>query len=153
MDRADWDTAIKMPIAQIPGGSANALACCIAHMSNECYKGLAIEKFAAHMAFYMSKCTPKPMDLAAIQLCDGRLVHAFLNVEWAIVADVDLESEKLRYMGNLRFLVGAVKRILSKFPIIHSNEMLCCSSNSLKLFLLQNRFAYISGPSVVCACR
>ena len=113
MNRPDWREAIKTPVGQIPGGSANALACCTAHLTNEAFKNMSLGRFAASMAFYYSKSKPAPLDLVTIQLSNKRLIHSFLNVEWAIVADVDLESEKYRFLGNSRFLVGALKRILS----------------------------------------
>jgi sphingosine kinase len=40
-------------------------------------------------------------------------VHSFLEFEWAIVADIDLESEKYRFLGGLRFTVSAIKRIIN----------------------------------------
>ena len=114
MSRADWQEAIKVPINQLPGGSANALACCTAHLSKETFQDISLEKFASSMAFYYSKAEPEPLDLMTIQLCNKEIVHSFLTVEWAFIADVDLESEKYRYLGGMRFTVGAVLRLLSK---------------------------------------
>jgi sphingosine kinase len=67
------------------------------------------------MSFNLIRATPKPMDLTRFQLADKSIVHSFLCLEWAIIADVDLESEKYRFLGGLRFAVGAIKRILSRF--------------------------------------
>ena len=114
MSRPDWQEAIKMPVNQLPGGSANALACCTAHLSKEMFQDLSLEKFASSMAFYYSKAEQVPLDLIAIQLCNREIVHSFLTVEWAFIADVDLESEKYRYLGGMRFTVGAILRILSE---------------------------------------
>ena len=114
MSRPDWPRAIQTPIGQLPGGSANALACCISFLTGEAYKNMSLANFAASMAFYYSKCKPAPMDLVTVQLANKKIIHSFLTVEWAIVADVDLESEKYRFLGNTRFLVGALKRILSE---------------------------------------
>ena len=114
MARDDWQTAIKTPLGHIPAGSANGLASTIAYLNNEIFQNISLEYFASTMAFNLNKYTAKPLDLVAIQLENGTLLHSFLNVEWAIIADVDLESEKYRYLGALRFLVGALSRILSK---------------------------------------
>lgn len=115
MDRPDWEQAIKIPICQIPGGSANALACCLSYAYNEPFRNINLEQFATCMSFSLIRATPSPMDLVRIQLHDKSIVHSFLNLEWAIIADVDLESEKYRYLGGMRFVVGAIKRILSNF--------------------------------------
>jgi sphingosine kinase len=115
MERDDWRRAIQIPIAQIPGGSANALACCAAYITGECFKGLSLESFATQTAFNISKAVSTPLDLVKFELFDRQIIYSFLTFEWAIVADVDLESEKYRYLGGMRFLVGAFKRICSKF--------------------------------------
>lgn len=111
MDRPDWRRAMRIPIGQIPGGSANALACCVAYSSGEVYSGLSLESFATQTAFNISKSISVPLDLVRIELFDKSVIYSFLALEWAIVADVDLESEKYRYLGAMRFAVGALKRI------------------------------------------
>ena len=113
MERADWETAIKTPITQIPGGSANALACNLAYMSEEIFRTLKLDEFSTLMTFSLLKASPTPLDLISIQLANGTVLQSFLTVEWAIIADVDLESEKYRFLGDLRFSIGGLKRILS----------------------------------------
>ena len=53
------------------------------------------------------------MDLVAVDTSKKRL-YSFLSVAWGIIADVDIESERYRRLGNARFTVGAVVRIVSK---------------------------------------
>ena len=113
MDRDDWEVAIKTPVGQLPGGSANALSICVSYLSDECYTNLTLENFATSMAFNLVKSQPQPMDLISIQLCDNRIIHSFLSIEWAIIGDVDLESENYRFLGGYRFLFGVLNRILS----------------------------------------
>ncbi|RMZ93189.1 sphingosine kinase 1 [Brachionus plicatilis] len=113
MERKDWPTAIKTPLGHIPGGSANALSCCVAYLSKEVFKGMSIESFAAQTCFNLTKSLANPLDLVAFELSDRRIVHSFLSFEWAIIADVDLESEKYRFLGGMRFALGAVKRIIN----------------------------------------
>lgn len=129
MKRSDWQEAIKIPIGQLPGGSGNALSSSIAYAAKEAHGNLSIESFAMHMAFLTAKYDVLPMDLAAFDFTmpkdkrkinnnklllesNGR-IYSFLTLEWAIVADVDLESEKYRFLGGLRFVVGAVNRIIN----------------------------------------
>ena len=113
MSRPDWSKAIKIPICQIPGGSANGLACSSAFITKECYINISMEKFASQMAFNMVKAISCPLDLVTFQLINNKLVHSFMEFEWAIVADIDLESEKYRFLGGLRFTVSAIKRIIN----------------------------------------
>lgn len=110
--RADATEAIKIPIAQIPGGSANALACSLSYIANETFRNLTLDEFATAMTFNLIKSKPIPLDIVSIQLCDKTVIQSFLSVQWAIIADVDLESEKFRYLGEMRFTIGAIKRIL-----------------------------------------
>lgn len=39
-------------------------------------------------------------------------LFAFLSVTWGFVSDVDIESEKFRFLGGTRFLLGAIIRII-----------------------------------------
>lgn len=114
VSRKDWKTAIKMPIGQIPAGSANGLSSSIAFLNDENIKDVSLDAFASMMTFRMLKSRPAPIDIIKLQLENGSILHSFLNVEWAIVADVDSESESYRFLGGLRFIIGALLRILSK---------------------------------------
>jgi hypothetical protein len=38
--------------------------------------------------------------MAVIDTCDGHRVFSFLSIEWAIIADVDCDSEKYRFLGK-----------------------------------------------------
>lgn len=40
--------------------------------------------------------------------------YAFLSVGWGLVADIDIESEKFRALGESRFTVQALQRVLGK---------------------------------------
>ena len=117
MERSDWEKAIKMPISQIPGGSANALACCASYLANETFRNISLESFATSMTFSLIKSHTVPLDLMRIQLADKTVLPSFLSIEWAFIADLDLESEKYRFLGDMRFTVGALQRILSKYKI------------------------------------
>lgn len=114
MNRPDWSTVIKIPVGQLPGGSANGLACTISYLTNEYYKDLGTPEFSALMAFYFTKSVPSPMKLMRIQLESGKILHSFLNVEWGLAGDVDLESERYRFLASQRFLVGTLARLISK---------------------------------------
>lgn len=55
------------------------------------------------------------MDMVAIDTIEGRVL-SFLSVTWGIIADIDIESERFRKLGNARFTVeGLYKIFISKF--------------------------------------
>jgi hypothetical protein len=59
-----------------------------------------MENFVIQSAILIATHQVIPFDLAIIDTCDGQRVFAFLSVEWAIIADVDCDSEKYRFLGN-----------------------------------------------------
>jgi sphingosine kinase len=122
MDRDDWQSAIHTPVGQLPGGSGNALACCVSYLAREQYANLNLESFVMHSAFLTAKHNILPLDLIGIHLSttnesysklkDPYFIYSFLSLEWALIADIDSESENYRFLGGLRFTVGAIKRVL-----------------------------------------
>eukprot|EP00698_Gefionella_okellyi_P023838 TRINITY_DN8256_c0_g1_i1.p1 TRINITY_DN8256_c0_g1~~TRINITY_DN8256_c0_g1_i1.p1 ORF type:complete len:600 (-),score=113.94 TRINITY_DN8256_c0_g1_i1:50-1849(-) len=101
MQRSDWRRAVRTPLAVIPGGSGNALAAAL-----KC-----IDPVTA--AFAVAKGLPIPLDVMQIQQDNHIPRFAFLHVTWALISDVDIETEKLRWLGPLRFTLGALKAIAS----------------------------------------
>ena len=71
-----------------------------------------LERPVLHATFQLAKHTVLPMDLVAVDTCAGQRLYSFLSVAWGIVADVDIESERFRSLGNARFTLGAVIRIV-----------------------------------------
>ena len=70
-----------------------------------------LEKPVLHATFLVAKHKVVPMDLVSVETCTGQRLYSFLSVAWGIIADVDIESERFRSLGNARFTVGAVVRI------------------------------------------
>ena len=76
-------------------------------------------------------------------------LYAFLSVTWGMVSDVDIESEKYRCLGETRFLIGAIAKIIglrkyrgriSYLPVDHT------------LHGGENNLAFNSSPGeVVCS--
>lgn len=72
------------------------------------------------------RCTTTPMDLVCVQLSGGRSllpknscletkclnyissIYSFLSAGWGFISDVDIESEKLRWMGDTRYLEDSI---------------------------------------------
>lgn len=53
------------------------------------------------------------MDLTELQLeyQPEKKLYMFLSLSWAIISDIDLNSERLRCMGEPRFTVWALYRV------------------------------------------
>lgn len=133
MERPDWEQAMKMPIGTLPGGSGNALCVSMLHAAGygstsvyhshseniiHFHSSLIREPYSdnllSHATFALVKHDVVPMDLIAVETSSGKRLYSFLSVAWGIVSDVDIESEKYRSMGNTRFTVGVVSRIISE---------------------------------------
>lgn len=111
MERPDWEEAIRMPLAILPGGSGNALAASVHHYSGS--TPVSSEELLTSCGFLLCKGLVSRMDLVSIQLASGSQVFSFLSLAWGFVADVDIESEKYRHVGAARFTVGTLVRLAS----------------------------------------
>ncbi|KAJ1906085.1 Sphingosine kinase 1, partial [Tieghemiomyces parasiticus] len=100
MSRLDWRDAIKIPLGIIPGGTCNGLAKSIDVGSVEAAT-LAVIKGRTHAT-----------DVMAVSRPDGSVTYGHLNMLWGIIADMDIESEKLRWAGSLRMNIWGVVRLL-----------------------------------------
>ncbi|XP_053309599.1 sphingosine kinase 1 [Spea bombifrons] len=109
MERPDWTNAIKKNLAILPGGSGNALAASINHYSG--HQQVTGTKLLTNCAFVLCKGQPQPLDLVSLTTSSGKRIFSFLSLAWGFVSDVDIESEKYRFLGDLRFSVGTFVRL------------------------------------------
>lgn len=101
--RADARRALQtVAVAHVPCGSGNALAC----------NTLGTPK-ASLAALAIVKGVPTPMDLVSITQGSTRSL-SFLSQTLGVMAEADLGTEHLRWMGEHRFTYGTVKQILKK---------------------------------------
>lgn len=70
--------------------------------------------FVKHAALLLTRCIPQALDLLYVQSLTYQR-YAFLSFGWGIIADIDIESEKFRKLGENRFTVGALQRVLGRF--------------------------------------
>ncbi|KYQ90810.1 sphingosine kinase [Tieghemostelium lacteum] len=99
MARDDWKDAVKINLALIPGGTGNGLACSIG-LSDPMSAALAVVRGYS-----------RPLDVSIISQGESKWC-SILSLTWGIISDVDIESEKYRYLGPLRLQIGAAIRIL-----------------------------------------
>lgn len=103
MSRSDWQTAIKLPLGIIPGGTGNGFCKTLLELSQEAYHPL-------NAAFLIAKGRQQSFDLATVKQNDQEY-YSFLSLAWGLISDADIESEKLKYLGSLRFDVYALMLI------------------------------------------
>lgn len=93
-----------MTIGHIGSGSGNGLATSFLRLSKE-----AVDPLNA--AYLIVKNFRRPLDLLSVAQSGQPLKFAFLSFSWAMISDIDFESEKYRYCGGFRFTFVAVLRI------------------------------------------
>ena len=98
MQRPDWKTTIKIPLAPIPSGTSNALAATMGLSS------VPMAAFAVAKGFY------RAMDLVSV-FQDQKRYFSFLSLTWSSIADIDIGTENIRWMGAMRNYFGALKMI------------------------------------------
>lgn len=92
----------KVAVALLPGGSGNAMAW------NLCGTGSV-----SLAALTVVKGIRTPLDLVSITQGDTRKL-SFLSQSYGMIADSDLGTEHLRWMGSARFTYGFIVRLLGK---------------------------------------
>lgn len=104
MRRPDWEVAIKIPLGVIPTGSGNALSLSALYATGQPHD-LTSSIFAVIRGKLLD------LDICSVVTPTEKL-FAFLSVTWGLVSDVDIESEKFRFLGETRFLLGAIIRVI-----------------------------------------
>jgi sphingosine kinase len=100
MSRPDRETAIKLPLGTIPGGTGDGLAKSLLESAGESYNPL-------NAAFMIAKGRQQSLDLATVTQ-NGKKYYSCLSLAWGLVSEIDIESEKLKFLGALRFDVYAL---------------------------------------------
>jgi len=94
----------------ISSGSGNGLAKSVCFVSKEEYSII-------NEIYIIIKNYQRPLDLSTIinteqsQQSNAPL-FCFLGLSWAMISDIDLDSEKYRWMGSTRFTVSAIANIM-----------------------------------------
>ncbi|EFC42329.1 predicted protein [Naegleria gruberi] len=108
--RKDWKNVFdRVRIGHIPGGTSNALA---VFSGSQVKSGKpAVPEMAA---FIIARGFHQPMDLlSCFQEANKRYI-SFLSITWSAIADVDIGTENMRWLGAARNTVGAIKQIMNK---------------------------------------
>ncbi|KAF3928866.1 hypothetical protein ABW20_dc0105969 [Dactylellina cionopaga] len=92
----------KIAVCQLPGGSGNGMCWS--------FTGTDAPSLAA-VALVKGKRTP--FDLVSVTQGDERLL-SFLSQAVGMTAELDLGTENMRWMGNTRFTVGFLQRVITE---------------------------------------
>ncbi|KAI3718831.1 hypothetical protein L6452_19715 [Arctium lappa] len=104
LEREDWAAALKMPLGVIPAGTGNG-------MIKSLLDSVGEPCTAAHAILAAIRGHKRSLDVATIWQGETKF-FSVLMLAWGLVADIDIESEKYRWMGNARISFYALKRIL-----------------------------------------
>ncbi|XP_015379355.1 PREDICTED: sphingosine kinase 2-like [Diuraphis noxia] len=108
MERSDWQRAFEyLTLSVIPGGSGNGMAKSISFETNEPYNPDPILISALNIVSG-NRC---PMDLVRVET-RTQVVYSFLSIGWGFIADIDIESERIRMLGSPRFTIWSIARLI-----------------------------------------
>lgn len=94
LQREDWDTAIKAPLGIIPAGTGNGLSKSILDAVGEMHS-------IQHATFAVIRGHKRLLDVTTVSQGE-RKFFSILMLTWGLIADIDIESEKYRWMGSTR---------------------------------------------------
>ncbi|KAF9101767.1 Sphingosine kinase 1 [Mortierella sp. AM989] len=106
LTRPDWDQARQLPIGIVPAGSGNAIATSIGTRS----------PIVATLAVIRGETSK--LDIFSLSQLDRPRIYSMLMFSWGMMADADIESDKYRWLGSLRFeIAGFIRMIrLRRYP-------------------------------------
>ncbi|KAL1742640.1 ATP-NAD kinase-like domain-containing protein [Schizophyllum fasciatum] len=99
--------ALSIPIAPIPTGSGNGTSLNLL--------GIADGFDVVAAALNAIRGHPMPVDLFSF-VQDGKRSISFMSQALGLMADLDLGTEHLRWMGDARFVYGFIRGVLSQKP-------------------------------------
>lgn len=86
----------RLPLAIVNGGTGNGLFSSLLHHHTEAFTPICA-------TFLLLKAKSiMPADLSLVETADGQRHLSFLSLSFGLIADVDLESEVIRWAGSLR---------------------------------------------------
>lgn len=113
MHHEHWQAAIKVPVGIIPSGSGNGLAYTLIRLKypDSISKSDAI-RVCCDAALQSNSCKT---DLVKLSFGENSTIWSFLSIGWGLLADLDIDSEWLRRMGELRFTIyGLIRSFTSR---------------------------------------
>lgn len=108
MKRPDWATVMRtVALGIIPAGSGNGLAHSVAHLA----KGRMGSPLVN--AVLIAKGNKSPLDICMIDHASRGRLYSFLSLEYGIACEVDIGSEYMRSLGEVRFTLQVLKLLVN----------------------------------------
>lgn len=110
--RADWQQVMTLPIGIIPTGSGNGLAhTLIGHSGVQARSSKEAVQVCCQQITQTETCLS---DLVRLSYSDEKTVlWSFLSIGWGLLANIDVDSDWLRRLGELRFTIYGLVRSLT----------------------------------------
>ncbi|XP_010905064.1 sphingosine kinase 1 isoform X1 [Elaeis guineensis] len=105
LQREDWDAAIKVPLGIIPAGSGNGMAKSLLDSVGDLYS-------VCNATFAVIRGYKRSLDITTVLQGEMKF-FSILMLTWGLVADIDIESEKYRWMGSARFDFYSLLRVMN----------------------------------------
>ncbi|KAJ3670270.1 hypothetical protein LUZ60_010594 [Juncus effusus] len=105
LQREDWKTAIKIPLGIIPAGTGNGMVKSLLHSSGDPYS-------ISNAVFSIIRGHKRALDVTSVVQGETKF-FSVLMLTWGLIADIDIESEKYRWMGSARLDFYCLLRILN----------------------------------------
>ncbi|KAG1831704.1 ATP-NAD kinase-like domain-containing protein [Suillus variegatus] len=136
------DQAFCIPIAPIPTGSGNGMSLNLLGLQD------GLDVCAA--ALNVLKGQPLKTDLFSFTQGNRRRI-SFMSQTIGITADIDIETEHLRWMGDTRFIIGYIRAIIARksCPIELSMKVVEQDKSRMMDVLHARRAGESSSPSSV----
>ncbi|EIE23325.1 hypothetical protein COCSUDRAFT_83701 [Coccomyxa subellipsoidea C-169] len=97
-----WQQRTRTPFCLVPSGSGNAL-------SANCGMWDAVTA-----AYAVCKGKQRPIDIFSVLQAQGQRFYAFLSIYYGMMANLDRGTDHLRWMGSVRFTIGALHEIFQR---------------------------------------
>ncbi|KAI7816525.1 ATP-NAD kinase-like domain-containing protein [Gamsiella multidivaricata] len=106
LSRPDWNQSRRLPISIIPAGSGNAIATSLGTRS----------PVVATLALIRGETAR--LDIFSLSQRNRPRIYSMLLFSWGMMADADIESDRYRWLGPLRFdIAGFIRMIrLRRYP-------------------------------------
>ncbi|KAF6163272.1 hypothetical protein GIB67_025136 [Kingdonia uniflora] len=104
LQRDDWESAIKMPLGMVGAGTGNG-------MVKSLMDSVGDPCSVTNAMLAIIRGHKRSLDVSTIFQGDIRF-FSVLMLAWGLVADIDIESEKYRWMGSFRLDFYGLLRVL-----------------------------------------
>nr|GLL24061.1 sphingosine kinase 1 isoform X1 [Ipomoea trifida] len=105
LEREDWKTAIKISLGVIPAGTGNGMVKSLLDSVGEPCS-------ASNATLAIIRGHKRALDVATISQGQTKF-FSVLMLAWGLIADIDIESEKYRWMGSARIDFYGLQRLFS----------------------------------------